>query len=322
METLLEVKNLKLSNKDIEILKDISFSLKKGEILAVVGESGCGKSTLSRALTQMMGHDEKIIDGEIIFDDKNILKLPSEEKRKLLGKEIGVILQNPGSTLNPIRKIEKQFVEVLKSHMKISKKEALKTAENLLEKLNFKEASCILNSYPFELSGGMRQRIALALAVIMKPKILVADEPTSALDTASQYAVVKELISLRDNFDTSIIVVTHSMKVVSMMADKVAVMYGGKILEFGDKEAVMEKPSHPYTKALINAVPKIGGNVPKGLKGSPPKFSDKIEGCIFKKRCHSKNEHCGNTDQKLRMVDDTRWIACSLEEKLEISENV
>lgn len=257
MNTLLKVKDLVLINNDTEILKNINFEVKSGEILAIIGESGCGKSTLIRALIQMMEDREEIVSGDILFEDTSLLTLSKKEKRSLMGSKIGVVFQSPGSTLNPIRKIGKQFTEVLKSHVKIKKKEALKMAEELLEKVNFNEASCILNSYPFELSGGMRQRTALALAVIMKPKILIADEPTSALDVASEHAVVNEMINLRDSFNTSIVIVTHSMRVVSKMADKVAVMNNGSIVEYGEKSKILKDPEHPYTKLLIDSVPKI-----------------------------------------------------------------
>ena len=225
MKEILKVKDLSVSNKDVEILKNISFQIKKGEILGIVGESGCGKSTLIRALIQMMNKSEEIISGEILFNERNLLSLDSKQIRKLRGNNLAVIFQNPGATLNPIRKIGKQFVQTMQSHININKNEALEKAANMLEKVNLKDSKCILNSYPFELSGGMKQRVTIALAMILEPEILIADEPTSALDVTVQAQVVKEMMSLRDNFQTSIIIVTHSMSVISQMVDKVAVMY-------------------------------------------------------------------------------------------------
>lgn len=317
MKEILKVKDLSVSNKDVEILKNISFQIKKGEILGIVGESGCGKSTLIRALIQMMNKSEKITNGEILFNEKNLLLLDNKQIRKLRGNNLGVIFQNPGATLNPIRKIGKQFVQTMQSHMDISKNEALEKASNMLEKVNLKDSKCILNSYPFELSGGMKQRVTIALAMILEPEILIADEPTSALDVTVQAQVVKEMMSLRDNFQTSIIIVTHSMSVISQMVDKVAVMYSGNIVEYGDKEDILGNPKHPYTKALIDAVPKMDGTMPKGIKGNPPLFTENITGCSFAPRCEKCNEVCIKNQQYLKKMHDGRYIACDYVEGVE-----
>lgn len=317
MKEILKVKDLSVSNKDVEILKNISFQIKKGEILGIVGESGCGKSTLIRALIQMMNKSEKITNGEILFNEKNLLLLDNKQIRKLRGNNLGVIFQNPGATLNPIRKIGKQFVQTMQSHMDISKNEALEKASNMLEKVNLKDSKCILNSYPFELSGGMKQRVTIALAMILEPEILIADEPTSALDVTVQAQVVKEMMSLRDNFQTSIIIVTHSMSVISQMVDKVAVMYSGNMVEYGDKEDILRNPKHPYTKALIDAVPKMDGTMPKGIKGNPPLFTENITGCSFAPRCEKCNEVCIKNQQYLKKMHDGRYIACDYVEDVE-----
>ena len=317
MKEILKVKDLSVSNKDVEILKNISFQIKKGEILGIVGESGCGKSTLIRALIQMMNKSEEIISGEILFNERNLLSLDSKQIRKLRGNNLAVIFQNPGATLNPIRKIGKQFVQTMQSHMNINKNEALEKAANMLEKVNLKDSKCILNSYPFELSGGMKQRVTIALAMILEPEILIADEPTSALDVTVQAQVVKEMMSLRDNFQTSIIIVTHSMSVISQMVDKVAVMYSGNMVEYGDKEDILRNPKHPYTKALIDAVPKMDGTMPKGIKGNPPLFTENITGCSFAPRCEKCNEVCIKNQQYLKKMHDGRYIACHYVEGVE-----
>mgnify|MGYP003277236773 CR=1 FL=1 len=316
METILKVENLYIENNKVEILKDISFDIKKGEILGIVGESGSGKSTLIRALIQMMEKDEIIKSGTIYFNNNNISNMSKEYIRKLRGDKIGIVFQNPGSTLNPIRKIGKQFEEVLKSHINISKKEALKKSELMLQRMNLKDAKCILNGYAFELSGGMKQRVAIALAMIMEPELLVADEPTSALDVTVQAQVVNEMMKLRDKFKTSIIIVTHSMGVVSHMVDKVAVMYAGSIVEYGDKESVLKNPMHPYTKALINAIPKLDGKLPVGIPGSPPSFNEMTAGCSFAARCNLANSTCKVKEQKLKSVGNNRFVACSCIEEM------
>ena len=317
MKTILKVENLHIKNNDVEILKNITFDVKQGEILGIVGESGSGKSTLIRALIQMMNKNEKITKGDIYFKNKNLLQMSSKELRTLKGSEMGINFQNPGSTLNPLRKIKKQFVQVLKSHQKINTKEALNKSEIILERVNLHDPLCILNSYPFELSGGMKQRVAMALAMVMEPNLLVADEPTSALDVTVQAQVVNEMMKLRDNFNTSIIIVTHSMGVVSHMVDKVAVMYGGTIVEYGDKESVLNNPKHPYTKALINAIPKLDGKLPIGIKGNPPSFTNKQKGCLFAPRCEYASENCKYKEQKLTSIGNDRFIACTYMEERE-----
>lgn len=317
MKEILKVKDLSVNNKGVKILKNISFDIKKGEILGIVGESGCGKSTLIRALIQMMNKSEEIISGEILFNERNLLLLDSKQIRKLRGNNLAVIFQNPGATLNPIRKIGKQFVQTMQSHMDISKSEALEKAANMLEKVNLKDSKCILNSYPFELSGGMKQRVTIALAMILEPEILIADEPTSALDVTVQAQVVKEMMSLRDNFQTSIIIVTHSMSVISQMVEKIAVMYSGNIVEYGNKEQILRNPKHPYTKALIDAVPKLDGTMPKGIKGNPPLFTENISGCSFAPRCEKCTEVCKRSQQYLKRIDDGRYIACHYIEDME-----
>ena len=317
MKEILKVKDLSVNNNSVKILKNISFNIKKGEILGIVGESGCGKSTLIRALIQMMNKSEKITNGEILFNEKNLLLLDNKQIRKLRGNNLAVIFQNPGATLNPIRKIGKQFVQTMQSHMNINKNEALEKAANMLEKVNLKDSKCILNSYPFELSGGMKQRVTIALAMILEPEILIADEPTSALDVTVQAQVVKEMMSLRDNFQTSIIIVTHSMSVISQMVDKVAVMYSGNMVEYGDKEDILRNPKHPYTKALIDAVPKMDGTMPKGIKGNPPLFTENITGCSFAPRCEKCNEVCIKNQQYLKKMHDGRYIACDYVEDVE-----
>lgn len=317
MKEILKVKDLSVNNNSVKILKNISFNIKKGEILGIVGESGCGKSTLIRALIQMMNKSEEIISGEILFNERNLLSLDNKQIRKLRGNNLAVIFQNPGATLNPIRKIGKQFVQTMQSHMNINKNEALEKAANMLEKVNLKDSKCILNSYPFELSGGMKQRVTIALAMILEPEILIADEPTSALDVTVQTQVVKEMMSLRDNFQTSIIIVTHSMSVISQMVDKVAVMYSGNIVEYGDKEDILRNPKHPYTKALIDSVPKMDGTMPKGIKGNPPLFTENITGCSFAARCEKCNEVCIKNQQYLKKMHDGRYIACDYVEDVE-----
>lgn len=258
MKSVLEIRNLSTQNDGVQILHDISFTIQPGEIIGIVGESGCGKSTLIRNILQMSYAHETITKGSILFNEEEMIHLKAEKLRKIMGNEIGVVFQNPGATLNPTRKIGTQFIETLQTHKKISKKEALKKAADILRKMNLRDCECLLESYPFELSGGMKQRVAIALAMVLEPKLLVADEPTSALDVTVQKQVIDEMIKLRDTFSTSILIVTHSMGVISYMVDKVAVMYKGTIVEYGEKEQVLHQPSHEYTARLMAARPQLG----------------------------------------------------------------
>lgn len=261
LENLLQIKDLDVGYGKVNIIKDINFTLKKGEILGIVGESGCGKSTLLKSIMQLMSTGAIVKKGEILFRQTDMLSISQEELRKIRGSRLGVIFQNPGMSLNPLRKIKHQFIETIQSHKKVNKKEAYKHIVDMLGKLNLEDGERILNSFPFELSGGMNQRVAICLAMIMEPELILADEPTSALDVTVQAQVVEELIKLRDKFSTSMIIVSHNMGVVAKMADKIGVMYEGRMVEYGEKTQVLTNPSHSYTKALLDAVPIMGGEI-------------------------------------------------------------
>lgn len=310
MNTLFEVKNLSVINNNIKILKNIDFEINEGEILGIIGESGCGKSTLVRAVSRMLNKEEKISVGRVLFDGIDLLTLGNKEMKKIRGKGIGIVFQNPASTFNPVVKIGKQFREAINVHRKINKKQCIKECAELMKKLNLNDAECILDSYTFELSGGMSQRTAIALAMILKPKLLICDEPTSALDVTVQAQVVKELKGLREDFNTSMIVVAHSIGVISNMADKVAVMYAGEIVEYGKCSEILNNPMHPYTKALINAVPVMNGGVPKPIKGNMHSFEKEIKGCCFAERCELYSGECVSLDIEFIKITDEHFVKC------------
>ncbi|WP_294152931.1 ABC transporter ATP-binding protein [uncultured Clostridium sp.] len=310
MNTLFEVKNLSVINNNIKILKNIDFEINEGEILGIIGESGCGKSTLIRAVSRMLNKEEKISVGRVLFDGIDLLTLCDKEMKKIRGKGIGIVFQNPASTFNPVVKIGKQFREAINVHRKINKKQCIKECAELMKKLNLNDAECILDSYTFELSGGMSQRTAIALAMILKPKLLICDEPTSALDVTVQAQVVKELKGLREDFNTSMIVVAHSIGVISNMADKVAVMYAGEIVEYGKCSEILNNPMHPYTKALINAVPVMNGGVPKPIKGNMHSFEKEIKGCCFAERCELYSGECVSLDIEFIKITDEHFVKC------------
>ena len=230
------------------VVHDVSFSLKHGEILGLVGESGSGKSTLIKAA---------MTRGDIRYMDQNILDIPEKEKRKIRGAGVGMIFQDAGASLCPIRTIGEQIYESMRAHTKITRDEAKSRALDLFDKLNFKDSQRVWDSYPFELSGGMNQRAGIAIAMLMNPPILFADEPTSALDVSVQRQVVREMLKLRELFGTAIVIVTHDIGVVRAMADTVLVLKNGKAVEYGTADSVLNHPQDPYTRKLLEAVPKL-----------------------------------------------------------------
>ena len=309
---ILNLKNLSVSYGDINILKDIDLSLKKGEILGIVGESGSGKSTLIKSIMGILDENASI-DGEINFEGKDLASLSLKDYRKIKGKEISMIFQNPTEYFNPTRKISKQFIENIRSHNDISKQEIQKKSINTFKFLGLQDGKKIWNSYPFELSGGMNQRVAIALSIMLEPKILLADEPTSALDVTVQAQVVKELLKLRQKLNTSIILVTHNIGVASYMSDNIGVMYGGRIIEYGESEELINNPKHPYTKMLINSVPVINGNIPNGIEGSLPNFQDIKEGCVFLDRCKYASRECKIKVPSAKYWGKSHWSSCLIE---------
>ena len=255
MKPLLEIKNLNINYKNsIKAVKNVSLTLEDNQIISIVGESGSGKSTLIRAILKLLPMGGEIESGNIFFLEKDILNLNKNELNKLRGKDIGMIFQDPNSTMDPIKTIEKQFIEYILEHNNISKKEAIDLAKKYLLKLNLIDVERVLKSYPFELSGGIKQRVSIAMAMAQNPKLLLADEPTSALDVTIQAQVINELKKIRENFKTSIILVTHNMGVAAYISDKIAVMRNGEIVEFGDRDQIIKNPQHDYTKSLLNAI--------------------------------------------------------------------
>ena len=257
---MLEIKDLTIQYGDkLPVVENFSLSLKKGEIITIVGESGSGKSTVLSSILGLLPNGGKIISGDIIYNGESMLSKSLNQWRELRGTEITMISQDSGGTLNPIRKIGKQFVEYIQTHSKMSTKEAEEKAKDMFSKVNLPDPEIIMKSYPHQLSGGMKQRVGIAMALTFHPKIILADEPTSALDVITQAQIVKEIMGLRKKFDTSIIMVTHNLGVAAYISDKIIVMQNGKIVDAGNKNEVIENPKSEYTKKLLEAVPEIGG---------------------------------------------------------------
>ena len=257
MAELLRFEHVEISYGGESVVHDVSFSVKPGEILGLVGESGSGKSTLMKSAMGLLGSNGLVTKGDILFEGKNIPDLSEKELRKIRGARMGMIFQDAGASLCPIRTIGEQIYESMSAHRKISRQDARNQALALFEKLHFKDGERIWSSYPFELSGGMNQRAGIAIAMLMQPAVLLADEPTSALDVAVQKQVVEEMKQLRDLFGTAILLVTHDIGVVSAMADTVLVLKDGYQVEYGPARQVLEHPMHEYTQKLLAAVPKL-----------------------------------------------------------------
>lgn len=238
-------------------IEHFNLSMKKGEIISVVGESGSGKTTVIRAILGALPGAGKVTNGTITFHDEPLLEKKKEEWRKIRGTKMSMIFQDCGGTLNPIRKIGSQYVEYITTHSKMSKKEAWEKGVQMLERMRLPDGENIMKSYPHQLSGGMRQRVGIAMAMTFEPELLLADEPTSALDVTTQAQIVRQMMELRDNFGTSIIIVTHNLGVAAYMADKLIVMKNGVIVDEGTREEIMQHPTSEYTKRLLRAVPEM-----------------------------------------------------------------
>lgn len=258
---MLEIKDLSISYGSNEKFAVEKFNLymEKGEIISIVGESGSGKSTVIKAVLGALPGLDVIRSGDIVYRGKSLLKQSNEFLRKLRGTEITMIFQESKATLNPIRKIGSQYVEYIRTHSQMNKKEAWELAFTMLEKMRLPDAKNIMNSYPHELSGGMCQRVGIAIAMTFNPQLLLADEPTSSLDVTNQAQIVKQMMELRDNYNTGIILVTHNIGVAAYISDKIVVMNNGKIMDYGSTENVLKNPQSEYTKQLLSAVPKMEG---------------------------------------------------------------
>lgn len=256
-EELLRYDSVEITYGEKCVVRDVSFTLHRGEVLGIVGESGSGKSTLIKAALGLLGDNALVTKGDIWFEGKNIPDLTERELRHIRGKQMGMIFQDAKASLCPIHTIGYQIYESMRAHENISKEEAKKQALELFEKLEFRDADRIWDSYPFELSGGMNQRVGIAIAMMMNPQVLLADEPTSALDVSVQRQAIEEMMKLRELFDTSIIIVTHDIGVVSAMADNVLVLKDGNVMEYGAVDEVLHNPQSTYTQRLLQAVPRL-----------------------------------------------------------------
>src|SRR5262245_9169213 len=331
-ETVLEVKNLKtyftLEGKTVKAVDGVTLTLKRNQTLGLVGESGCGKSITATSIMRLVKSPPgKIVGGEILLHQgqnghsevTDLVKLPANgsRMREIRGGEIAMVFQEPMTSLNPLYNVGTQIAETVQLHQKVSKKEALGRALEMLEKVQIADARRRLNEYPHQLSGGMRQRVMIALALSCNPAILLADEPTTALDVTVQAQILDLMRALQQDFHSSIVMITHNLGVVSQMADFVAVMYLGKIVEYAEVRETFHEPLHPYTVGLLNSVPVLGKKARKKLvpiRGMVPSPTETIRGCPFAARCPHVMPICREEMPSLREVRPGHQVACWLHE--------
>lgn len=257
MEALLEYRQTDVCYGGVRAVRGVSFTLHAGEILGVVGESGCGKSTLLRAAMGLLGHGGLVTGGKILYRGENLPDLSRRARRRLNGPELGMIFQSAGSSFCPVRRVGDQLYEMMRAHGPMEKRAFRQQAGALLDRLGLEDGPRILNSYPFELSGGMQQRVGIAAAMLLRPRVLLADEPTAALDVSAQKQVQEELLLVRESFGTAMVLVSHNLGLVAAMADRVLVMRRGEIVEAGETRQVLRQPRADYTRRLLEAVPKL-----------------------------------------------------------------
>ena len=323
-EKLLEIKDEKLSfftpAGEVKALNGVSFSMNEGEVLGIVGESGSGKSVTAYSIMGLTAYPGKLIGGTIYFNGHQIEKMSEKEMRKIRGNEVSIIFQDPMTSLNPVYTIGNQITEVIRLHTGKSKKEAYDRAKELLELVGINEPTKRLKQYPHELSGGMRQRVMIAIALACEPKLLIADEPTTALDVTIQAQILELMQELRQKLGMSIIMITHDLGVVASMCERIAVMYAGHIVEYGTADEIFYEPKHEYTKGLINSIPKLSAQEIERLvpiEGQPVDLLNPPAGCPFAPRCANCMKICLREMPPKTELSDTHYSHCWLLQKEE-----
>ncbi len=297
----------------LKAVNDVSLSVEPGHILCLVGESGCGKSVTALSVLQLVPHPGKIIDGTVFLGDRDITHLRTDELRRVRGREISMIFQDPVSGLNPVLPIGTQVGELMAAHTNLSKGEIRTVVRNILRQVGLPDPDRVMNEYPFQLSGGMCQRVMIGIATALNPKVLIADEPTSALDVTIQAQILDQIRRLKRNQGTAVILITHDLGVVAEVADEVAVMYAGSVVEYGTAQQVFRAPSHPYTRALLDALPRLDRSSQElhAIPGSPPNPLELPDECPFIPRCNKALSICRTSPRpRLEVVAGSHTVAC------------
>lgn len=316
---LLDVKNLSTyfytTEGTVYALDDVSFSIDKGETLGIVGESGSGKSVTALSIMRLVQTPPgKIVKGEILLEGDDILKKSKEDMRDIRGNRIAMIFQEPMTALNPVLTIGYQIMESLRIHQNMNKKEARLRAIEMLKKVGIPNPDKRIDSYPHQLSGGMRQRAMIAIALCCNPQLLICDEPTTALDVTIQAQILELINKLKEDFNTSVMMITHDLGVIAQVSDNVMVMYAGKEMEYGSVREVFKNPYHPYTKALLDSIPTIDRKQERlnAIKGMVPSLSNRPEGCLFHPRCDKCMEICKKQRPGIVELENNRQVRCWL----------
>lgn len=319
-EKLLEINNLKThfftEAGIVPSVDDVSFSIGKGEIVAVVGESGSGKSVTSLSIMNLLDKAGKVVDGDIIFEDKDLTKASERELRNLRGDDIAMIFQEPLTSLNPVFTVGNQMMETVRLHLKLNKKNAKEHCIEMLDKVGIPRADKVFDSFPHSLSGGMRQRVMIAMALSCNPKLLIADEPTTALDVTIQAQILNLMRDIVEDLGTAILLITHDLGVVAEMADKVVVMYAGQVVEYADIFSLFKNPQHPYTQGLIDSTPKINQLYERlrSIPGTVPSPLNYPQGCRFAERCPFTMKQCLSDSPPDTVTPEGHIVKCWLHE--------
>ncbi|MGY3748943.1 ABC transporter ATP-binding protein [Vagococcus acidifermentans] len=326
-ETLLTIENLSVEfisdNVSLRSVDDVSLTVRKGKTLGIVGESGSGKSVTVSTILQLLPANARVPEGKIMYNNQDLLTLNEKELRKIRGNEIAMIFQDPMTSLNPVFTIENQLIEAIRLHQKMTKKQARDEAVRLLGLVGIKEPEKRLKLYPHEFSGGMRQRVMIAMAISSIPSLIIADEPTTALDVTVQKQIIDLLQELQMKIHTSIIFITHDLEVIAEIADDVVIMYAGEVVESGSKEQVFHHPLHPYTRLLIDAIPKANksaGRLPT-IEGNVPSLADIPKGiCRFSTRIPWIPEEAHEKNPQLREVEPGHFVRCTCYKNFRLKE--
>ncbi len=314
-ETLLEVNDLKVSFRTedgvVKAVDGVSFTLAKGEVLGIVGESGSGKSVTMMSLLRLINDPNMRVQGEVLYKGRNIMKLSENQMREVRGADIAMIFQDPMTSLNPVYRVGDQIIEAIVTHRDTDKQAAKKQAVDLLKQVGIPQAESRVDDFPHQFSGGMRQRAMIAMALANNPDILIADEPTTALDVTIQAQILELIDRLKDEFNSAVILITHDLGVVADIADRIAVMYAGRVVEFGDKRDLFYDPQHPYTWGLLGSIPRL--DRPKqdrlhSIEGMPPSLITLPEGCRFRPRCPHAFDKCKQEPDLVARVEGKRHL--------------
>ncbi len=315
MKPILSIRNLQvyypLITGVVKAVDNVSLDIYEGEVLGLIGESGSGKSTLGLSILKLVPPPGRIVNGSIIFEGTDLVKLPETEMRKVRGRKISMIFQDPSAALNPLIKVGEHIVEMLISHTGADVKKAWKIAEETLESLGIPKARAY--DYPHQLSGGMKQRVMIATAIVLKPKLIIADEPTTALDVIVQDQILDIFKYLKSKFKLSIMLITHDLSIVADLADKTAIMYAGKIVEYGTVDQIYYDPLHPYTRGLLASIPQLGKKKELYvIPGEPPDLRNPPSGCRFHPRCSKAMDICRKKEPPEVVLEDGRRVLCWL----------